>query len=128
MKWADLRGHRDICQSCDAINVWDRVRYLDERGDLTTYPNAKKFVESRKCLTCDHVQSLGPVADAPLDELEAAAMIADVLTNVEHIGTWQAAIGIAAYDDDSDPPTGCIAWMWHAGWLARHIWKEMERE
>ena len=79
------------------------------------------------CLDCGAWLSLGPASPPPPEEIEAATILADVYANVEHITVWQIAIGMAAYDADNDPPTGGLAWMWHAGWLARHMWKEQER-
>lgn len=84
-------------------------------------------VKVNRCLDCHAWLSLGPASPPPPEEIEAATILADVYANVEHITDWQIAIGMAAYDADNDPPTGGLAWMWHAGWLARHVWKESER-
>lgn len=81
--------------------------------------------QTRVCALCRSPLSLGPAADDSEQvkvEIRAAEIIAGVMTNIE-ITDWQIAIGMAAHDADNDPPTGGLAWMWHAGWLARAMWR-----
>lgn len=66
---------------------------------------------------------MGPSPGAPADEIRAARIIADVHADLANPDCWQVAIGIMDHDTDRDPPTGSLAWRWHAGWLARHIWQ-----
>lgn len=113
---------------------WD-----NEKGWYVTFADGEtRLVTTERCWNCKEWLSLGPANDGcPLDdqdtyeavtiERHAATIIADVMANVEHVTDWQVAIGMAAHDADNDPPTGGLAWMWHAGWLARHIWKEHGR-
>lgn len=77
------------------------------------------------CSDCGAWLPLGPSNDDPIQvstEIRAAMHLAEANHQLGQSSTWQEALGVAAFDMDNDPPAGDLAWLWHAGWLARAAW------
>lgn len=84
---------------------------------------------ARRCNDCGHWLSLGPANDADVSaEIEAARILAGVHAPPEAVVSWQVLGGVMGHDEQSDPPQGALAWLWHAGWLARHVCLEDMRD
>lgn len=77
------------------------------------------------CRTCGAWLPLGPSNDDPIEvstEIRAAMHLAEANHQLGWSSTWEEALGVAAFDMDNDPPSGDLAWLWHAGWLTRAAW------
>lgn len=120
------------CQKCGSHDVWDRVRYLDADGELTTYPACVKEVESKICLTCKHIQGLGPAVDDERTaiELRAAELAAawkhdggvgDMATFAEHLG-WSGWPHRQPQDDEERIGFHAAQILNHDGEQAGHRW------